>query len=412
MDRVLFRNVHVFDGSGAAPFAAEVLVEGPKIKELRRGSALEAGDARVIDGGGNTLMPGLIDFHLHLGFGSTVEQITKPGQRSDAENALLMAHCGRVLLDHGYTAGHSGGSNSVEAEIAAARAFESGLVPGPRLRTSSFERVASGTMAPGTPQAGAAQRAQNVATVVKFVDEMADIGVDAVKFLLNGVSAFDPGANGRELFHDAEVMAAGEAARRRNIELTAHCYTAHSVKLAIRAGFRNLYHCMYLDDEALDLLAANRDRLFVGPAPGIVEADLLRAPRFGIMASDAQRAEQADGVSCIQRAGRAMRERGVRLIPGGDYGFAWNPIGTNARDIELFVEWFGFSHAEALRAATAVGAEGLAMGDRLGRVQNGYLADLLLVKGDPSANVSLLRDKANLVAVMQNGRFHKAPAQS
>jgi imidazolonepropionase-like amidohydrolase len=410
MDRIVFRNVSVFDGSGAARFAADVLVEGTDIREVKRGGGLDAGDARAIDGAGQTLMPGLIDFHVHLGLGSTVESINKPLDRDDAESALLMAHCGRVLLDHGFTAGYSGGSASVRGEIACAKAFNAGWVPGPRLCTSSFERVPGGPMGLMTRFPDVSKRAPDIAAVVGFVEEMADLGVDAVKFLLNGVSAFDPGSNGREQFYDEEILAAAEVAHKRGVALTAHCYTAHSVKLALRAGFRNLYHCMYLDDEALDLLAAKREQIFVGPAPGIVEADLVRAPKFGVMASDAQRAEQSDAVSCSQRSGKAMKARGVRLLPGGDYGFPWNPIGLNARDMELFVEWFGFTPVETLHAATGVAAHAVGMADRIGQVKSGFLADLLLVNGDPTSDLGLLKDRKNLRAIMQNGRFHKSPA--
>ena len=410
MDRILFRNASVFDGSGAPRHAADVLVEGAEIRAVKRDGGLQADGARIIDGSGHTLMPGLIDFHVHLGLGSTVELISKPLDREDADAALLMAHCGRVLLDHGFTAGYSGGSASVRGEIAVAKAFNAGWVPGPRLRTSSFERVPGGPMGLMTRFPDVSKRAPDVKAVTSFVEEMADLGVDAVKFLLNGVSAFDPGANGREQFYDEEILAAAELAHKRGVALTAHCYTAHSVKLALRAGFRNLYHCMYLDDEALDMLAAKRDQVFVGPAPGIIEADLQRAPKFGVMASDVQRAEQSDAVTCSQRSGKAMKARGMKLLVGGDYGFPWNPIGLNARDLELFVEWFGFTPIEVLKAATSVGAEAVGMADKIGQVKEGFLADLLLVKGDPTSNVSLFRDRSNLAVIMQNGRLHKAPA--
>lgn len=167
-----------------------------------------------------------------------------------------------------------------------------------------------------------------------------------------------------------------------------------------------LYHCTYADEAALDALEAARDRIFVGPAPGIVEADLLRGPRFGIMASDADRSEQADAAERLRHVGRELHRRGVRCLPGGDYGFPWNPVGTNARDIELFVEWFGYTPAEALHAATALGGQQMDMPD-LGRVESGCLADLLLVDGDPTADVSVLRDKTRLKVIMKDGRLHK-----
>ncbi|MDX3802042.1 amidohydrolase family protein [Streptomyces sp. AK04-3B] len=104
-----------------------------------------------------------------------------------------------------------------------------------------------------------------------------------------------------------------------------------------------------------------------------------------------------------------MRRRGIRVLPGGDYGFLWNPNGANARDLQYFVELYGFTPAEALRAATMYGGQLMGMGDELGLVREGYLADLLLVDGDPLQDISLLRDHDRITHIMQGGRFHKRP---
>ena len=408
MSAIIFKNINLFDGTGSALRPAEVRVEGNIITQVAGPGAISAeGGDTVIDGKGGTLMPGLIDVHTHLALGSSVEMINKPLDRSPEETALLSAHCGRVMLDHGYTGAFSGGSASVEGEIAVARAFEAGWVPGPRLITSSFERVPGGPMGLMVKFPGSGVRPSDPATVVHFVEEMADLGVQAVKFLLNGVSAFDPGANMRDQFHDEEVMAAGEAAARRGVWLTAHCYTAHAIKLAIKAGFRTLYHLTYADEEALDLVEAKKDKLFIGVAPGIVEADLVRAPRFGVMASDGQKEEQADAADRVKALGQALRARGVKSLPGGDYGFPWNPVGTNARDLELFVDWFGYTPAETLTAATKLGGEAMGLEGKLGVIAQGWLADMLVVSGDPTANISLLRDKANLKVILKDGKLYK-----
>jgi imidazolonepropionase-like amidohydrolase len=97
-------------------------------------------------------------------------------------------------------------------------------------------------------------------------------------------------------------------------------------------------------------------------------------------------------------------------LPGGDYGFPHNPIGRNARDLEWFVTQLGFSPAEALVAATKWGGEIMGMGDELGLVKEGYLADLLLVDGDPTRDVTILQDKNRLLMVMKDGKYHKAPS--
>ena len=104
-----------------------------------------------------------------------------------------------------------------------------------------------------------------------------------------------------------------------------------------------------------------------------------------------------------------MHKRGIRLAIGGDYGFAWTPMGTNAKDLEYFVDLLGFTPMEALLAGTKIGGEMMKMGNELGMIREGYLADMLLVDGDPSRDVRVLQDKKRLVAIMKDGKFHKAP---
>ncbi len=104
-----------------------------------------------------------------------------------------------------------------------------------------------------------------------------------------------------------------------------------------------------------------------------------------------------------------LKRRGVRILVGGDYGFAWNPVGTDARDIAHFVNLLGFTPMDAIVAATKLGGEIMGMGDRLGQIKAGYLADLLLVNGDPLEDVTILQDQNRISGVMKNGVFWRAP---
>jgi imidazolonepropionase-like amidohydrolase len=106
---------------------------------------------------------------------------------------------------------------------------------------------------------------------------------------------------------------------------------------------------------------------------------------------------------------KKMHKRGIRVLIGGDYGFAWTPLGTNAKDFEYFVDLLGMSPLEAIRAGTMYGGQIMGMGDELGLVREGYLADLLLVDGDPATDVRVLQDQNRIVAIMKDGKFHKAP---
>ena len=108
-----------------------------------------------------------------------------------------------------------------------------------------------------------------------------------------------------------------------------------------------------------------------------------------------------------------LKSRGVRVLPGGDYGaFITNPMGTNAKDLELFVEMFGFTPMEAIVAATRWGGELMCLGDRLGQIRSGYLADLLFVAGDPSRNIRILQNPEMLAGIMIGGRFVKQLPQA
>ena len=193
--------------------------------------------------------------------------------------------------------------------------------------------------------------------------------------------------------------------------LTGHAHAAQAIKLGVRNGFRVLYHCTYADEEALDLMEAARDDIFVGPSIGIIQAtlDATPPPHFDM------RHMKEDAVIVLDRMRKLvpeLRRRGIRLLPGGDYGFPFNPNGRNARDLELWVRHFGYTPAQVLHAATKLGGEIMGMKSELGQIQPGFLADLLLVNGDPCADVALLQNKANLHAIMKDGRFYKAPGST
>ncbi len=398
-------NARVFDGTGADPVLADVLVKGSRIVEVAPHLGRSArGDARVVDGGGATLLPGLIDGHAHLGFGSTTRYLSDRSE-SDEEKALLIAHAGGVLLDSGFTSAYSGGNRLPAAEVAARRAFSEGWLPGPRLRACSWEGSV-GLVEPGSYSfPGIEEREPDPEGVARFVHDMADLHVDTVKLSLSGESAVVHGSSRILQFTDSEVAAASAAAQQRGVWLTAHAHSPEAIMLAVKHGVRAIYHATFADEAAIDALASARDHVFVAPTPGVIWAHLhdpAHPPEPGMEVP-----ETADSVKAVAVE---LKSRGVRLVPGGDYGFAFNPIGLNARDLRLFVEWFGCSPAEALRAATQYGGQLMGMASELGLVKTGYLADLLLVDGDPLNDIGLLADQRNLVMIMKDGRMHKLDA--
>jgi imidazolonepropionase-like amidohydrolase len=167
-----------------------------------------------------------------------------------------------------------------------------------------------------------------------FVREQAAMGFDAVKFLLSNDDVFIPGGSQITQYTQEEASAAGEQARESGVWLNCHAQSAESVKVAVRAGFRSVYHCTYADSEALDLLESVKDEVFVSPAPGIIYANVYEGEEFGI---DRAQAEKMGSVAALEGMAAVypeIRKRGIRALPGGDYGFPNNPIGRNGRDLD------------------------------------------------------------------------------
>ncbi len=408
---ILFVNAHIFDGTGAVPFFGEVLVKDNRISTVARaGDGLLSRDGMmVVDAAGATLMPGLVEPHAHLSWPTSVERFV-PGMSLPPEDLLLNTACNaRVLLDHGFTSAYSAGSLGKTMEVSLNAYLVSGRLPGPRLIPSSIEREppTDGTLLnPGA----VAEHGTGPEAVRAFVKGCAEIGAKSVKFLLSGESALKPGASMQLLYTPEEVQAAGEQARESNVWLTGHAHAAEAIKLGVRNGFRVLYHCTYADAEAIEMLSEKRNEIFVAPTIGIVQAtlDATPPPHFDM---SHMKADAAIVLEHQKKLVPELKRRGVRLLPGGDYGFPFNPNGRNARDLELFVRHFGYTPTEALVAATKLGGEIMGMGNELGQIKPGYLADLLLVKGDPTKDVVLLQDRNNLLAIMKDGKFYKSPAR-
>lgn len=402
MTAFLITNARVFDGTGAAPYPAEVLVEGNRIVAVAEQVPLErVAGATVVDAGGGVVMPGLTDGHTHLGFLTSTEH-TATRLEPLEEKAMLIAHCGRVMLDHGFTSCYSGGNRLPQAEASARKAFAEGWMPGPRLRSASWEG-SSGFVSPNHYEyPGVENRDPDPEAIRVFVHSMADLGADIVKLTLTGESALIENTSRILQFTEEEVAAAAEAARERGVWLTAHAHSAEAVSIAARNGIRAIYHASFCDEGAIEALVAVKDRVFVAPTPGIIYAHLNDENRPVTEGMETRETKES-----ISRVAPELYRRGVRLVIGGDYGFPINPIGKNARDLRLFVEWFGLTPAEALRCATEFGGQIMGMGDELGLVKEGYLADLLIVDGDPTTDITLMEDPANFALIMKDGAPHK-----
>ncbi len=405
MSQFLFSNAKIFDGSGRAPFPGEVLVSGNRIETISGApTAIPRAGAEVIDCGGRTLMPGLVESHAHLSWPSSIGRIINAMTLPPEEHLLVTARNARVTLDSGFTSAYSAGSLGPRFEIALREEINGGWIPGPRLRASSLERLPDGAL--GVKADTGAAHARSPEAMRTYVKEMAREGVDSIKFLLSSDDAFTPGGSKKTTYTDEEVAAIGAQARESGVTLACHAQAAEAVKMAVRHGFRILYHCSHADEEALDMLEAKKDELFVAPAVGLLYSRIHEAESFGITRKIAEDMGAVSGLDRMQTLYPKLRKRGIRVLPGGDYGFPYNPIGRNARDLQLFVELFGYTPTEVLVAATKLGGELMGRGELIGMIKPGYFADLLVVDGDPTADVRILQDHDRLLMIMKDGAFH------
>lgn len=402
----LFTNVRVFDSSGSAPFPGEVLVSGEHITEVRpKTGDLPREGVRVVDGRGQFLMSGLCDAHTHF---SWINSADLPGLGSLGveEHTLLSAKSARTYLDCGYTMCVGAASAKPRLDVVIRNAINDGLIPGPRYLANCQEIAVTG----GALVDGITAFADGPEEMRKQVRRNVAMGADLVKLSMSGEEFTGNQHAEDNYFSDEETLAVTTEAHRRGLRVCTHARSAESVKMSLRNGVDIIYHASFIDEEGLDMLEAKKDEVFVAPGINWLVATLHDAAEFGYPPEAAEAAGYKRELEHAIAGLKEMHRRGIRVLPGGDYGFAWTPHGTYARDLQHFVELLDFTPMEALLAATGLGGEIMRMPGELGQIKPGFYADLILVDGDPLKDITVLQDQNKITGIMKGGAFHKDPS--
>src|ERR1700741_4655808 len=354
MKPILFRGASVWDGSGAPAFPADVLVEVSRIKTVARTPhRLATEGATVIEARGRTLMPGLVEGHAHISFGGAVND-SDLGNIPPEEHLLLTMRNAKTLLDHGFTSAYSAASAKLRLDVVIRNEVNAGRLPGPRIRAASPEiTVAAGL---GDERKNhmyyesfgmIADGPEEIARAVRLCCRE---GVDNIKINISGDDLGPKAHGGVTVMREHEVRTAVEVARDFGKRIGCHARAANSVKRAVRCGVDVIYHCESADEEALDMLESVKDRIFVGPAIGIIYGTLYDGePWFSkefALSIGMQRV-----IDDSLKVYTELRKRGVKAVIGGDYGFIQSPQGTNAKDLKHFVDLLGYSPSEAMVCA-------------------------------------------------------------
>ncbi|HKI38614.1 MAG TPA: amidohydrolase family protein [Gemmataceae bacterium] len=402
------RNGQLLDGTGAPPVPDAVLVvtdgrityAGPVA-----GAPPVPPGARYIDAHGGTVMPGLVEAHFHPTY-FNVAALEDLDIKYPVEYVTLLAACNaKLALECGYTAALSGGS-LFNIDHWLKKAIENDLVPGPRLAASGREICGVGGLMDWNPDFRRIGM-EGLVLLVNGADEaraavrrLVKDGVEWVKTYPTGDAAAPDTNDHHTLCMTFDEMHAVVAtAHNHGLKVTGHCRATAGIKNALRAGYDSIEHGTFLDDEALDLLL-RRDVPCV-PALQFEWASIEYGPQFGMgqRVIDGHRETLEAGAESARRILKA----GGRLGMGGDYGFAWTPHGTYAKELTFFVKYVGLSPLETIRCATKTGAEIMGRGEEIGTLERGKLADVLVIDGDVPADFAILEDRSRFLAVMQGG---------
>lgn len=367
-----------FDGKGRSIPNAVIVVQRGKI--VRIGSA--DGGAATYDLGGLTVLPGLIDSHVHLDthFGKD-GRATRQGE-TPAQSMLYAAENAFVTLMAGFTTVQSIGS---PPDIDVRAALERGVLPGPRLVTS-IRPINENT---GTPD-----------QIRAFVRKLKGDGADLVKLFASKSSR----EGGGQTMTDQQVAAACDEAKALGLRSWVHAHSPSAIRAAVLGGCTAVSHGSQANDDELRLMAARG--VYFEPNIGLVSQNYLenKSRFFGIGNFDEQGfAFTEKGIPMkLEMFKRALKASGLKLIMGTDAGAGAH--GRNVEEIVYRVQKAQQSAADALAGATSLNAQALGLADRIGTLASGMNADVIAVSGDPLKDITALR---RVAFVMKDGIVYK-----
>jgi len=391
------RLLDIESGKMLAP--AEVLVTGDRITKVGE-TVSHPPDAQVIDLGNRTLLPGLIDAHVHLFLHPGAEDL-QTVQESVPQRTILATLAAKADLMAGFTAERDMGTEGAgSADTAVRNAINHGLIPGPRLRISgnAIDILSGHEDAIGYNPAQHvlpnATWANNAAELITVMREQYKEGADFTKIYETGHDTLIDGKFSTPYqFSEAELRAAVEEAARVGKRVAVHATGEPGTLYAARAGVASVDHAFQLSDETMRLM--KEKQIFAVPTFLIIEYFADHAP------SERQAENERRVLEFHAREFRGQLAAGVPIAMGSDVGPF--PHGTQAREFVLMVK-YGMTPLAALQAGTLNGARLLGWQNQIGALKAGYFADIVAVPGDPLQDIGVLQ---NVSFVMKGGVIYK-----
>ncbi len=400
--KVAIQHATVLDGRGGLQRRVTVVTEHDRIAAITEDRVAKVPrDAVKVDARGLTVLPGLIDCHVHLCLGAEPDVVRTVQEEAPAYTLIKAIGFARATLEAGITTVRDLGFRD-HSVFALQRAIESGVVPGPRILPAGLAICMTGGHAYFV-----ARQADGPDEVARAVREQLAAGAQIIKFIASG-GVLTTGTSPEAAQMTVEELTAGMAeARRAGRRIAAHAHSAEGMKIAIRAGTHSIEHATLMDEAAAALM---RDHgVFMVPTLSALATTAEHGLPCGIPEPVVQKAQ---GMRARHEASfKNAHMSGIRIAMGTDAGTPFNHHGENAQELERMVS-LGMSPLEAIAAATSQAAMLLGIQDSVGTVEAGKIADLLIVEGDPIKKITLLRDRDRIAGVMQAGKFVSGPLAS
>jgi len=401
---------NLVDGTGAEQIKnSTILIQGKFIEKVGGADTVKVPkDCQVYDVKGKSVMPGLMDLHVHLSMGELDVLVPSAALPPSLGQSLTLigikgfAHA-RRSLEMGFTTLRDVGDVGF-LSVSLRDAVAKGVVEGPRIAASGQFLTTTGGHADALPcWVKRTDDESNVADgregVLRAVRQQIKMKTDWIKFFATG-GIMDPWDV--QEFNDEELETIVNEAHDKGKRVCAHCMHPKGTLAAVKAGIDTVEHGSNLTEEIIDLML--QKGTFLVPTLYAPYANVHLGPEYGLpkIYTDACRPVFENHVKSFQRA----LEAGVKMALGTDCGYTPCVHGTNAFELELLVK-FGMSPRNALLCATRNAAEALGMGDKLGTLEKGKWADLIVIGGDPLGDITILQRKENVVLVMKEGLVYR-----
>ncbi|GAA0179945.1 amidohydrolase family protein [Clostridium sediminicola] len=391
-----------------------VVVEDNKIVQVGPSKAVDIpNDAEIIEIEEGTIMPGLIDAHVHMGLGT--DDVRQMYDKSMPEKTCIAIKELEACIDAGFTSVREVGGflNTIKTSLEilgykAPRIAASGRFIG---QTNGHSDAYKGFPLEMQERTGLGAIADGVDECIKTARIQFRQGADFLKIGTTGGGTSQGDKLSSCEYTMEEIKAFVQEAKNNGTYVACHAHTIAGIKNAIRGGVKSIEHCTKVDDEAIQMLLDN-DCYFV-PTFSIGQSylDVLDSMPLFVQEKVAELGEPARGLNMCEVAGERYAKAfkaGVKMGLGSDLlGDPKLPYGKNAREFELFVQYVGLTPMEAIIVGTKNNSELMMMEDKIGTLEEGKLADLIIVKGNPLEDISLLTNPDNVKVVIKDGKIQK-----